>query len=257
MSIHHIEAAAELELPATKKLAFMAICDDASKDTRVAYPGLQKVMTWTGVQKRTALGLIESLVAEGLIYRLGGGYSGRRAEYLVFPSPEEIESLDAFLKAVDNSRSEGQNKGARLSTHQILKGAEKWRKGADTSTPPVKPPVVTDLEQSIPEATTESLVDNSGDDDGVESPQLTFKGRRLHRRATRGLDVDQLEVEVGHVFSDFANPRYVLHLIALRILAVPAAAGTAVTAPTEYVAKSIKLEPEVHRKRAFAIEGTS
>lgn len=94
MSIHHLEQAAELDLHATTKLVLMALCDDASKETRVAHPGMQKMLTWSGAKERRVQQIIDELIVRGLIARTAFAFPGRRAEFLVFPTADEYALLD-------------------------------------------------------------------------------------------------------------------------------------------------------------------
>jgi hypothetical protein len=85
MAIHLLECAAHTNLPASKKLALMAIADDADKESRVGRAGLDAVMAWSGLKKSRALEVIAELVTEGFLRRESGGYIGHRAEFMVFP----------------------------------------------------------------------------------------------------------------------------------------------------------------------------
>lgn len=85
MAIHLTECAAITELPASKKLVLMACADAADKDTRIAAPGFDNVMAWSGLKRSRALEVIAELVAEGYLVRRSSGRSGRRAEFYVFP----------------------------------------------------------------------------------------------------------------------------------------------------------------------------
>ena len=71
--------------PATK-LALMAFADSADRHTHIAFPGLDGVMLWAGVQKSRANELVRELVDQGLLLKHKGGHRGRRAEYVVFPN---------------------------------------------------------------------------------------------------------------------------------------------------------------------------
>jgi hypothetical protein len=71
--------------PATK-LALMAFADSADRHTHIAFPGLDGVMLWAGVQKSRANELVRELVDQGLLLKHKGGHRGRRAEYVVFPA---------------------------------------------------------------------------------------------------------------------------------------------------------------------------
>lgn len=84
MSIHHMERAAGLEMPATRKLIFMALCDDADRETGVAYPGMEKLLTWAGCGKSQAHEHLAALIEDGYVERVEAGRRGHRATYRVF-----------------------------------------------------------------------------------------------------------------------------------------------------------------------------
>lgn len=86
MAIHFLECAALTDLPASKKLALMAIADDADKATRIGSVGLDGIMAWSGLKKSRALEVLSELVAEGYVSRHAAGRIGRRAEFVVFPN---------------------------------------------------------------------------------------------------------------------------------------------------------------------------
>jgi len=83
--MHLTESAALLALPAAKKLVLMAFADSADKDTRVAIPGFDTVLQWSGLKRSQAYDVIAELVADGYLARRTAGRSGRRAEFYVFP----------------------------------------------------------------------------------------------------------------------------------------------------------------------------
>jgi hypothetical protein len=84
MSIHHLECAARTKLPASKKLVLMAFCDDADKLSRIAFPGIEAAMEWSGLGKSRVLEVIAELIDEGYISRLSAGRRGHRAEFRIF-----------------------------------------------------------------------------------------------------------------------------------------------------------------------------
>lgn len=85
MAMHFTESAALLPLPAAKKLVLMAFADSADKDTRVAMPGFDTVLQWSGLKRSQAYDVVAELVEEGYLARRTAGRSGRRAEFYVFP----------------------------------------------------------------------------------------------------------------------------------------------------------------------------
>lgn len=86
MAIHLLECAATSTLPPSKKLALMALADDADKITRIGSVGLEGIMAWSGLKKSRALAVLAELVTEGYIRRHQAGRIGRRAEFVVFPA---------------------------------------------------------------------------------------------------------------------------------------------------------------------------
>ena len=85
MSVHLIECAAELKLKPQQKLVLLCFADSASRDTRVAYPGLDQLMTWSGLGRSRVFEVLKELTELGLIRQRASGHRGRRSEYLVFP----------------------------------------------------------------------------------------------------------------------------------------------------------------------------
>lgn len=86
MSIHLLEQAALLKLQPSVKLAFMAFCDSADKETGVAFPGMDQILTWAGVGKSRGHEIIAELIDAGLLERVSAGRRGHRAEFRVFVS---------------------------------------------------------------------------------------------------------------------------------------------------------------------------
>lgn len=85
MSIHHLERAGELDMAPVKKLIFMAMCDDAQKETGLTFPGLDKMTRWAnGKSKSYILRMVKELIDEGYVERKEEGRKGRRAVYQVF-----------------------------------------------------------------------------------------------------------------------------------------------------------------------------
>nr|BFD90901.1 hypothetical protein KitaXyl93_22610 [Kitasatospora sp. Xyl93] len=69
-----------------EKLALMKICDSADDESRLARPGLRRMVAWTGVSEKRTITLVTNLVARGLVERVEVGKPGRAALYRVFPS---------------------------------------------------------------------------------------------------------------------------------------------------------------------------
>ncbi|TQE30858.1 hypothetical protein Sipo8835_22970 [Streptomyces ipomoeae] len=88
MSIHLMVVAAYLPksvVNSTQKLVLMKICDSADEETRIARPGLERMMAWSGVNEKRVPAVVTELVELGLVQRITVGRAGRRAEYRVFP----------------------------------------------------------------------------------------------------------------------------------------------------------------------------
>lgn len=86
MSVHLIECAAEVQLPPALKLALLCFADSGSTEGRVAKPGLDNLMRWTGVKRSRALEVVELLKELQLIAAHKRAYRGQRAEFVVFPN---------------------------------------------------------------------------------------------------------------------------------------------------------------------------
>ncbi len=68
-----------------QKLVLMKIADSADDQTRLARPGLERMMAWAGVGEKQVSTLVTQLVGLGLVERVTIGRVGTRAEYRVFP----------------------------------------------------------------------------------------------------------------------------------------------------------------------------
>lgn len=96
----------------TQKLILMKIADSADDQTRLARPGLERMMAWGGVGEKQVITVVTELVGLGLVERVELGRPGRRAEYKVFPygvppipSTEELtERRRAAQRAPRNPR---------------------------------------------------------------------------------------------------------------------------------------------------------
>lgn len=83
--MHLTHCALELPIPAATKLALVAFCDSADDRTRLAFPGLERVMKTASVARTRAFELVNELEDLGLLVKHRAGHRGRRAEYIVFP----------------------------------------------------------------------------------------------------------------------------------------------------------------------------
>jgi hypothetical protein len=69
----------------TQKLVLMKIADSADDQTRLARPGLERMVAWAGVGEKQVITVVTQLVGLGLVERVTIGRVGHRAEYRVFP----------------------------------------------------------------------------------------------------------------------------------------------------------------------------
>lgn len=143
MSIHHLSLAGNLPMPAAKKLIFMAICDDASSENGHAFPGMDKLGSWSGLKSKSRiLELIAELIDEGYLARVESGHKGRRAVFQVYaqiaccplhgpilPLSEGSASPDPSLAPV--------SKGSDQSDATPHKGSDK---GSDKGSGPNRTP---------------------------------------------------------------------------------------------------------------------
>jgi len=116
----------------TQKLVLMKIADSADDQTRLARPGLERMLAWSGVAEKQVMRVVTELVGLGLVERVEIGRTGRRAEYRVFPfgvppipSTEElIERRAVAKKAPKNPRlareapAERRRPSAAARTHE-------------------------------------------------------------------------------------------------------------------------------------------
>lgn len=242
MSIRHLLDAMSIsiipgsdrKLPASHKLALAAVADDASDKTNRSWPGLEKVMTWSGTGKRRSLELLADLGSWGLIQQVEAGYPGKRAVYLL------------TLPPVDNSPK----MGAESRTTGEM-GAEKASQSAESRTPLRRPsPVNTKSSTS----THVGTAPGSAVDDG--KPIAGWLSRRRHARLARALDDTYLLEQLGELFLDFEPDRrpMLVRSSALLVLGRALRSGTRVAHPNAYVVDAITRDPEPFRKRAYEQE---
>lgn len=254
MSIHHLEQAAELELHATTKLVLMALCDDASKETRVAHPGVKKLLTWSGAKERRVQQIIDELIAAGYVARSAFAYPGRRAEFIVYPTLEEYDELDAkdprlnVGHPVDNSSEMG-----AVGCGRSENGCNQEPNGCNPDcTPPVSTPQ-TDIDQ-VTEATTDEPVDNSAASgrDGRGSPKPTPKNLATLRG--HGISTPDIFASVGRILAPTRIDDEGLMRLAIEIVGV---SPTNVVNPTAYVVTQIRDSRSQHEwvARAWVIAG--
>lgn len=114
----------------TQKFVLMKIADSADDQTRLARPGLERMMAWAGVGEKQVIAVVTELVGLGLVERVEVGRVGRRAEYRVFPhgvppipSTEElIERRRAAQRSPKNPRLARQAKRRKPSSAARTQG---------------------------------------------------------------------------------------------------------------------------------------
>lgn len=119
MSVHLVECASELELDervtATHKLALLCFADSGSAETRIARPGLETLLRWTGAKRSWALEVVNDLIEWQLLARHRRAYRGQRAEYVVFPNgccerhgkvPADVRTVEP-VEAVETPSGKG------------------------------------------------------------------------------------------------------------------------------------------------------
>ncbi|MFI9391876.1 helix-turn-helix domain-containing protein [Streptomyces bauhiniae] len=154
MSIHMMVAAGYLPkevINKTQRLVLMKIADSADDQTRLARPGLERMMAWAGVGEKTVVTVVTELVGLGLVERVTVGRVGVRAEYRVFPygvppipSTEElIERRRAQQRAPKNPRlarkSPRRKPSAAARTQQDVAAREEGRAASDSGLPQGNP----------------------------------------------------------------------------------------------------------------------
>lgn len=135
----------------TQKLVLMKIADSADDQTRLARPGLERMMAWAGVGEKQVITVVTQLVGLGLVERVTVGRVGLRAEYRVFPhgvppipSTEElIERRRAAQRAAKNPRLARKTPRRRPTpaarTQQDIAAREEARAAAEAGLPQGNP----------------------------------------------------------------------------------------------------------------------
>ncbi|MFJ2198998.1 helix-turn-helix domain-containing protein [Streptomyces violaceusniger] len=154
MSIQLMVVAAYLPkevINTTQKLVLMKIADSADDQTRLARPGLERMMAWAGVGEKQVITVVTQLVGLGLVERVTIGRVGRRAEYRVFPhgvppipSTEElIERRRAAQRAPTNPRlarkTSRRKPSSAARTQQDVAAREETRASAEPGPEPGLP----------------------------------------------------------------------------------------------------------------------
>ncbi len=283
-AIHTARAARVRGLTKGQKLVLMAIADGADKHTRISFPGNEEIAIWAEIGPSSIAAATALLVERGLLYKIGGGYKGRRVEYLVFPEPGEIEhyaaererrranpkpprgrtlstpeasatvdpssTLDPSIpsvRPVDN----GAPKPPPVRTLPNAKGSDSEAKGS-TPADPYRHTYRDDYDaQSSRNVTTVAAVENSDDE-----ISLTGSGQRAPRRAkaSRELDIDAVLAAAPGIFEGVQEPREVAHGVALKILGKAYNARTSVMYPNRYIASALREESHLWRREAMSID---
>ncbi|MBT2413987.1 hypothetical protein J7I94_26160 [Streptomyces sp. ISL-12] len=154
MSIQLMVVAAYLPkevINTTQKLVLMKIADSADDQTRLARPGLERMMAWAGVGEKQVITVVTQLVGLGLVERVTIGRVGRRAEYRVFPhgvppipSTEElIERRRTAQRAPTNPRlarkTARRKPSSAARTQQDVAAREEARAAAEAASEPGLP----------------------------------------------------------------------------------------------------------------------
>ncbi|WP_432190832.1 helix-turn-helix domain-containing protein [Streptomyces sp. bgisy027] len=154
MSIQLMVVAAYLPkevINTTQKLVLMKIADSADDQSRLARPGLERMMAWAGVGEKQVITVVTQLVGLGLVERVTIGRVGRRAEYRVFPhgvppipSTEElIERRRAAQRAPTNPRlarkTPRRKPSSAARTQQDVAAREEARAAAGAASEPGLP----------------------------------------------------------------------------------------------------------------------
>ncbi len=208
MSIQHLEAAAETPLHSTSKLVLMAIADDANKETRKAFPGMPKMMLWSGASEARVQNILQELIAEQYIARVNFGRPGKRAEWLLFPSTDEIDAIEAknpgkglnkvspdtmrrvlaMVEARDAKAAERAEQAERRRTKKAEARVAKRLESASVDNFSCPPPVA-GTESAVP--TTQSAMPTTGEAPPViTSPSLTQSSEPTHLPASSVRDGD-------------------------------------------------------------------
>jgi len=256
MAIQHLENAAMEPLHPGAKLVLMAIADDANRETRIAYPGTKKLAAWADCSEDRIPGLLQELICRQLIARRTQGRRGRRTEYIVFPTAEEIEQLDALNPALNNVSPSVIKRVMKQDAKRAEQHAATTKTGADQPVdneservitgrpfsgvrvildspqghPGMTPPVIN--LPSTPESSTESHHSDADVDDETPTQHPAPKPH-----VGRPLDLVAITTAEGRWFARLGLTEVGIAVLATEILA---RAATAVVDPTAYVIHSIK-----------------
>ncbi len=115
-----------------QKLVLMKIADSADDQTRLARPGLERMMAWAGVGEKQVSTLVTQLVGLGLVERVTIGRVGTRAEYRVFPyGVPPIPSTEELAERRRAAQQAPTNPGSRAA---VRRAADRRRRPAHSKT---------------------------------------------------------------------------------------------------------------------------
>jgi len=222
------------------KFILVTIADMADQ-AHSCYPGIPLLAEMTGISDSAIRAHLKLLVETGYLtverrHRSNGSRSTNR-----------------YYLPVDNSALTPDSGSRTEPSKRQIQADLTPDSGGDIN------PHLTKNNESPTQVTTEPVDNSAGLTaiDEIESPvKLTWRGQRILRRQAKALDLPRVNSAVAGMFPEF-DPRErlnALRVIAWGILGIPASAGNEVSDPTAYVIASIKAEPEVHRKVAFALE---
>jgi hypothetical protein len=86
VSIHLVTVVSCMKIPPAAKLLLLGLAESAvDNDLRLAFPGHERLVEWTGLTDRQTRRVMNDLIDNGLVDRVQRGQKYRRAEYRVLP----------------------------------------------------------------------------------------------------------------------------------------------------------------------------
>lgn len=271
MAIQWLEQAANEVLQPAPKLVLMAIADDANRETRIAYPGAKKMAVWADCGEDRVTDILRELICRQLIARRSKAYRGRRAEYIVFPTPEEFEALDAKdatlnhvsqrvidrVKKQDAKRLEAQAEADETTSDQPVDNVEE----SPVRTPPfseespvhdpLMPGVQTHPSRDLPPVTTQQSSTeghHSAPVDNAKEPTVIVPAPKP--QTFRPLDLIAVTTSTARLLAPTGITERGIADLAAEILSH---AATIVLDPTAYVIGTIRRDGHEWQARAFKI----
>lgn len=269
MAIQWLEQAANEVLQPAPKLVLMAIADDANRETRIAYPGAKKMAAWADCGEDRVTDILRELICRQLIARRSKAYRGRRAEYIVFPTDEEFEALDAKdatlnhvsqrvidrVKKQDAKRLEAQTEPDETTSDQPVDNDEEspvYTPPFSEESPvqdPLMPGVQTHPSRDLPPVTTQQSsteghhsapVDNAKSRPGIiPSPKP---------QTIRPLDLVAITTSSARLLAPTGITENGIAALAEEILEH---AATVVLDPTAYVIGTLRRDSHEWQRRAY------